>query len=218
VATLAASVRPAQVLTAAGGLLVVAAGTWWLLRSPASAVEDELPFASGATTSAVSAGRGVGGTSPAPTVGPGDLPDDLLIVQAAGAVARPGVYRVRAGSRVTDLVAAAGGPAAGADLDALALAARLTDGQRVYVPRHGEVVVASTPPGGSAAPSPDAPLDLNTATAGQLDALPGIGPATAAAIVSYRERDGPFRAVDDLLDVRGIGPAKLDAVRELVRV
>jgi competence protein ComEA len=214
VATLTASVRPAQVLTAAGALLVVAAGAWWLLRSPASAVEDELPFATGATTSAASTAGGDGDARPATTADPGQV----LVVQAAGAVARPGVYRVRAGSRVTDLVAAAGGPAAGADLDALALAARLIDGQRVHVPRHGEVVPASTPPGGSAPPSPEAPLDLNTATADQLDALPGIGPATAAAIVGYRERDGPFRAVDDLLEVRGIGPAKLDAVRELVRV
>ncbi len=142
----------------------------------------------------------------------------VLVVQAAGAVVHPGLYRLALGARVADLVAKAGGPSPGAELDSVALAAKLVDGQRVYVPRVGEVPppVAATAADGPRAP-PE-PVDLNTATADELDSLPGIGPATAAAIVAYRELHGPFHAIEDLLDVRGIGPAKLDALRGLVRV
>jgi competence protein ComEA len=147
-------------------------------------------------------------------------------VQAAGAVAVPGVYHVASGARVVDVVAAAGGPSADADLQAVALAAKVTDGARVYVPRVGEVVPPVSGPasttsdggGGPDPPSPSAPLDLNQATSAQLDALPGVGPATATAILDYRTEHGLFVAVDDLLEVRGIGPAKLDAFRDLVRV
>ena len=129
---------------------------------------------------------------------------------------------------MADLVAAAGGPSPGADLDAVALAAKLVDGQRVYVPAQGEVAAgaavggAASDPGAASAttigPTPDTPLDLNVATVAQLDQLPGVGPATAAAIVAYRDKHGPFHAVEELLDVRGIGTAKLDALRDLVRV
>ena len=99
------------------------------------------------------------------------------------------------------------------------LAAVVADGQRVYVPRLGE----SAPLGGAAGMSggsaiDEGPIDLNVATEEQLDALPGVGPATAAAIVAYRDEHGPFGSVDDLGDVHGIGPAKLDAIRDLVTV
>ena len=150
------------------------------------------------------------------------------MVQAAGSVARPGIYRLGAGARVADLVTAAGGPSPGADLDAVALAAKLVDGQRVYVPAQGEVAGAAaagdatldpgTPAVTTVGPTPDAPLDLNVATVAQLDQLPGVGPGTAAAIIAYRDKHGPFHAVEELLDVRGIGTAKLDAIRDLVRV
>ncbi|MEY4174789.1 MAG: hypothetical protein RI900_1954, partial [Actinomycetota bacterium] len=97
--------------------------------------------------------------------------------------------------------------------DAINLAARLLDGQRVYVPRVGEAV-----PPGAGPEAPSGPLDLNSATEEQLDDLPGVGPATAAAIVAHRDSNGPFGSVDDLGEVRGIGPAKLDALRGLVTV
>jgi competence protein ComEA len=143
----------------------------------------------------------------------GPAPAEPLIVHAAGAVTHPGVYRVPGGSRVNDVVNAAGGPAADADLDQLDLAAKVGDGDRVYVPRRGE----AAPPvaGGTGAAGP---LDLNRATVEQLDALPGVGPATARSIVDWRTRRGRFRSVQELLDVPGIGPSKLDRLRALVVV
>jgi competence protein ComEA len=136
------------------------------------------------------------------------------------------VYRLADGSRVIDLVDVAGGAAADADLDAMVLAGRLVDGQRVQVPRVGEVLPAAVTgaappePGGEAtAPAgPPTPLDLNAATIAELDTLPGVGPATAQSIVTFRDKHGPFASVDDLTEVQGIGPARLEALRDLVRV
>jgi competence protein ComEA len=134
-------------------------------------------------------------------------------------VIRPGVYDVAPGARVHVAIEAAGGAAAGSDVSALNLAAPLTDGERVYVPLVGEAV---PPAPAVAAPvlgtTPVGPVDLNRATAAELDALPGIGPATAQAIVTHREENGPFASIDDLEAVRGIGPAKLEAIRALVTV
>ena len=157
-----------------------------------------------------------------PRAAPGDHPSTTaapteLVVQAAGAVARPGVYRLPAGSRVVDLLDAAGGPAPDAAPDQLALAALLTDGERVYVPRVGEVLPAPVTGSGGGSGQAAGPVDLNRATLEELEELPGVGPATAQAIVDHRERNGPFRSVDELLDVRGIGEAKLEALRDLVR-
>lgn len=143
-------------------------------------------------------------------------PTAVIVVAAAGAVAKPGVYRVNGGARVIDVLQAAGGPSPEADVDRINLAAKVADGERVYVPRKGEAGVAVE--GAAASDSGDAIIDLNTATAAQLDSLPGIGPATAQAIIDYRTRRGRFRAVDELLEVRGIGEAKLEQLRPHVRV
>ena len=148
------------------------------------------------------------------------------MVHAAGAVANPGLYRLDAGSRVGDLLTAAGGVAADGDLDRVNLAAVLIDGARVYVPRHGEedipvLAEGESPSGssdGSTIASDSGPVDLNRATLEQLETLPGVGPSIASAIVDHRERHGPFATVDELVDVRGIGPARLDQLRTLVRV
>ena len=145
------------------------------------------------------------------------LPASVVVVQAAGAVVRPGLYRLATGARVDDLVQAAGGLAPDADADRVNLAALLTDGQKVYVPRVGEQLPADAT-GTDSASSTAGPIDLNTASVAQLDTLPGIGPATAQAIIDYRAQHGRFASVDDLLNVRGIGPAKLDSLRGLVRV
>jgi competence protein ComEA len=159
-----------------------------------------------------------------------------VVVHVAGAVTSPGVVTLEPGSRVVDAVTAAGGMRPDADPDRVNLAAPLTDGQRVVVPVMGQPVPAEATPtpasgapaggsaGGGAVPagSPDgvavAPVDLNSATAEQLDTLPGVGPATAAAIIEHRASAGPFRSIDSLLEVRGIGEAKLEAIRELVTV
>ncbi len=147
-----------------------------------------------------------------------------MVVHVVGAVASPGVVSLSAGSRVVDAVTAAGGLRGDADPERMNLAASLQDGQRVVVP-----VVGQEPPaeiggtsgsvaGGAAGGADSSPIDLNRATAQELESLPGVGPATAASIVAHREKEGPFRTVDDLLDVRGIGEAKLESMRDLVVV
>lgn len=150
-------------------------------------------------------------------------PPPPLVVHVAGSVERPGLVEVPEGARVADAVVAAGGLRADADDVRINLAEKLVDGARLYVPALGELAppVAAGTSGGagsSATPSAAAPLDLNAAAADQLDELPGVGPATAAAIVAHREANGRFTSVDALADVRGIGPAKLEAIRPLVRV
>jgi competence protein ComEA len=139
-----------------------------------------------------------------------------LIVHVAGEVRRPGVYEFAEGERVIDAIEAAGGPTAKAALDGLNLAAPLTDGTQVVVPSAAPVgVPSSTAPsatGGSEL------VNLNTATAEQLEALPGIGEVLAQAVIDYRTESGPFTSVDQLEDVSGIGPAILENVRDLVTV
>ena len=193
-------------------VLLVGVG-WWLLRSPSPPTEAGLPLASATAGSATVASGGSAGAPPGPapptTAGP-------LVVHVAGAVVSPGVYELAPGARVQAALEAAGGAVPGADSGALNLAAPVGDGERVYVPMVGEPVpIATGSPGVTVAPGP---VDLNQASAAELDGLPGIGPATAAAIVEHREQNGPFATVEDLEAVRGIGPAKLDALRDLVRV
>lgn len=176
-----------------------------------------------------SGGTGLGGTGSATvTTGAG------VTVHVAGAVLRPGVVTLASGSRAIDAIDAAGGLAPGADADRINLAAPLVDGVRLVVPLIGQPAAAevapqrpagtstgapgSTSSSGSAPVGPVGPVDLNTADATQLDALPGVGPSTAAAIIAYRDEHGPFTSIDGLLDVRGIGDAKLDGLRDLVTI
>lgn len=129
------------------------------------------------------------------------------VVHVVGAVRRPGLYELRPGSRVADAVERAGGPTARARLGGLNLAAKVVDAQQVVVPERGAPVAG-------AAGGEDAPIDLNTATAEQLDTLDGIGPATAAKILEERQRRGGFSGVDDLAQIPGIGPKRLATLRE----
>lgn len=228
---------PTAPIRVAIAVVVAAAAVGWLgwsvLGRPAP-IEDRMPVApageDGAGTSGP--GRAAAGTGNPPGdgtgSGAGSGPDAAaaLVVHVAGAVRRPGVVDLAAGARVSDALQAAGGLAEGADGDRLNLAAPLRDGARVFVPLVGQPVPAELSPqapgagqgGGTGGDPPADPVDLNLADAPALESLPGIGPATAAAILEHREREGPFASVEDLLDVRGIGEAKLEALEGLVVV
>jgi competence protein ComEA len=137
-----------------------------------------------------------------------------IVVDVAGAVRRPGLYRLAQGARIADALARAGGTTRRADDAAVNLAEPLVDGEQVIVPARtgpGADAVAA----GSASAHPP-PVDLNTATAEQLDALPGIGPVTAEKIVAYRQAHGPFRSLAALDAIPGIGPARIANLKGLV--
>lgn len=144
----------------------------------------------------------------------------LIFVQVAGAVRRPGVYQVPAEARVFQVVSEAGGFTAEADEEAVPLAARLSDGCRLVIPRLGESdaepVISSDPVAGGGMGPAKGLVMLNSATLEELDSLPGIGPALAQQIVNYRENQGPFTSIEQLTEVPGIGPAKLEQLRPLV--
>lgn len=134
-----------------------------------------------------------------------------VVVDVTGAVARPGVYRLPAGSRVTDAVERAGGAAPKAQLEAVNLAARLADGQQIVVPERGPGGAVTT--GGAAGATEEGPISLGTATVEQLDTIEGIGPVTAADIVQFRGEHGGLASVDQLDQISGIGPATMEALR-----
>lgn len=131
-----------------------------------------------------------------------------LVVDVAGAVEHPGVYRLPAGSRVEDAVQRAGGPGPMAALEAVNRAARLADGQQVVVPERGPAGVALTATG-----EEDGPISLGTATVEQLDTIDGIGPVTAQDIIEFRDQHGGLASVDQLDQVSGIGPATMESLR-----
>ena len=191
---------------AVAAVLGLAAVAW--LRAPGAARTDLPSAAPAAPEPPPPARRG-----PAPGAEP-----EEVVVDVSGAVVRPGLVRLRAGARVADAVSAAGGPAPGASLTALNQARVLADGEQVRVPREGEPPPPAAAPAAAGAGAPLPPVDLNRATPDELDVLPGVGPATAAAIVTWREENGGFRSVEDLLEVPGIGPSKLERLRPHVRV
>src|SRR5215204_492952 len=135
-----------------------------------------------------------------------------LTVHVAGAVRRPGLYRLTEGKRVADAVARAGGATAKADTAAINLAAPLADGIQVLVPSR---VAGAAGPAAAEEGATSGPVSLSSATADQLDALPGVGPVTAQKIVEYRAAHGGFRSVDDLDAIPGIGPARIEQLREV---
>jgi competence protein ComEA len=202
----------------AAALLVV----WLLIRPSAPLVESVVPQV---------------GVSPVATAT--IERNGVLIVHVTGAVQKPGVYRLQISARVIDAVTAAGGATKTADLERINLAQTLIDTEQIFVPsrtssRPRTTVAPRLQPSrttvplnipGAAAPdaapsetSNDGRININSATAQQLDTLPGVGPTTAKAIVSYRSQKGPFSSVDDLLNVPGIGPAKFAAMKSKIRV
>lgn len=215
-----------------------------VLTAPDGASGAASPTATGLPAAAVDpAATGPPGPAAAPgpadpaATGPGaadpaGAPAGRIVVHVVGAVVSPGVVVLADGARVADAIAAAGGAASDADTEQLNLARVLGDGEQVRVPHAGEQLVAPdpgpSPPGGASgggaagASGGSTPgggvVNINTAGAAELEALPGIGPALAARIVEYRDGHGPFASVDDLTDVPGIGPAKLEALRSQATV
>ncbi len=193
---------------------VVGIGLRWIGNRADPPVEAVLPRVT--TTSNTAPGAGESGELAKPAE---------VVVAVVGAVNTPGVYSLANGGRVTDAIAAAGGVAAGADVSRINLAQKLADEARIYVPRQGETEPPLVDVGGAGQSSVGSSGDhgvkvvnINTADEAALDALPGVGPTTAAAIVEYRKSHGAYRSVEDLGKVKGIGDAKLSQIRPLVRV
>lgn len=195
--------RAELIAYAACAVLVVVLG-WRVLRS------DAAPSPAAAAVAASTAPAGASVSAP---------PARRATVHVVGAVHDPGVYRLAEGARVQDAIARAGGATARADLQAVNLAAKVADGQQIVVPRHGaaSATTAATATA-TATAGPSAPVNLNSATADQLDALDGVGPSTARKILDYRTAHGGFSSIDDLTQIPGIGPKKLESLRKQVTV
>lgn len=195
------TLKAVLVLTAA----LIALGLW---RFWPSAPKPELTFDEGGPVEAVEASEATATGAPAE-----------IVVHVAGAVMRPGVYRLAIGSRVDDAVRAAGGGLGTAALNSLNLARILADGEQVYVLTAEEVASGlgepATQSGGAGGGSSDK-VNINQASAEELDALPGVGPSTAQKIVDDREANGPFATPEDLMRVPGIGAKKFESLREFV--
>jgi competence protein ComEA len=177
-------------------VLAVIGGVWYGGRDPDAVPVDLIAPVGEAEVSDVSEAPGL----------------ESVTVHVAGAVLRPGLVSVATPARIADAIAAAGGAAASADLGAMNLAAVVADGDRIHVPEKGDSPV---PPGEETA---SGEVDLNRATVVELQALPGIGPVIAARIVAHRTDNGPFAAIEDLLDVPGIGESRLAELRAAVRI
>jgi len=200
-----------RLITMCACIPLVGFGAFFLLRTPAPPVEASLTYASTVVSS------GPREDSQVPTT------VATVSIHVAGNVLKPGVYEMPADSRVVDAIRIAGGANAIADLNAINLANRLNDAQQVYVPAVGEKVPPSSSGlsaggvgTGSAPNSVEYPININSADVALLDELPGVGPSTAQAIVTYRDQNGPFASVSGLEDVPGIGPAKVAAIQRLV--
>ncbi len=215
--------RPQLAVYAAAAIAVVLIGARYLHDTQPPAAPARAPAAPANTGGAVRISDSAGGWA---------------VVQVAGAVRRPGVYRLRAGARADDAVRMAGGPMPEADLSGVNLAAKAEDGRQIIVPARAPAGGAGVPAsGGAAAGDPGGgpggasvagaavpgavagpPINLNTATAEQLDQLDGVGPITAQKILAYRQAHGGFRSVSELGQVPGIGDKRLAALRERVTV
>jgi competence protein ComEA len=219
-------------------VLVVAAAFalqhFWTGRTqtvrPPEVVRAAVPFGEGQESGAAEKKRGPGGAgvpagiSAGASAGTGESGAPEIVVDVSGKVREPGIHRLPAGSRVADALSAAGGVKPGTDTDGLNRARFLVDGEQVVVggpaPAQGPGAGGGSAPGGApagAAAGPAAPVSLNTATADQLDTLPGVGPVLAQHIIDYRQQHGGFRTVDELREVNGIGDRRFADLRDLVR-
>jgi competence protein ComEA len=197
------------------GALIVGGAFFWYARSLSTQVRiDGSSAPLGATD-----GAAMASSSPSPTPA-------IVVVYVTGWVRHPGVFEFTQGERVIDAIKRAGGPRMGADLTAINLAALLTDAMQIVVGKRGQLGGAGAPSGGSIGAggtggiggTGDALVNINTATLDQLDSLLGIGPALAQRIITYRDQHGPFRSIQDLLNVSGIGDKKFAELRSRVTV
>ena len=204
--TLHLTVERRRLVAIALVVLVVAIVFWRHASSGAPAQGAALQVAPLRPRAPAAAAGAAGGSTP------------QIVVDVVGAVRRPGVYRLRRGSRVADIVERAGGLTRRAERAAINLAAPLADGEQVVVAVRGAPVAAAAGASGAGGvgATPSAPISLSTATAEQLDTLPGVGPVTAQKIVAFRQEHGPFTSVAQLDAIPGIGPARLDELRGLV--
>ncbi|HEV2686821.1 MAG TPA: ComEA family DNA-binding protein [Actinomycetota bacterium] len=194
--------REAGALAVLGLLLLIGAGLAYMRARPAAAV----PPPSGAVSASASPGSSA---SPANTI----------VVDVVGAVRKPGVYDFSQGARVIDAVRAAGGFLPDAEPQAINLARPLVDGEQVVVLKKGETPAGSAGAGGSgSAQQPGGKVNINSATEADFENLPGIGPVLAQKIVDYRDQHGPFRSIQDLMKVSGIGQKKFDSLSAYVTV
>jgi competence protein ComEA len=210
---------------------VIAGIGWWLAAArphamplsassslpPGSSMVPSTPSGSMSTTPSL-----LPSTVPASSAS-ASAPPEMIVVDVAGRVMHPGIYRLAAGARVYDAIGAAGGPRRGVNTVSLNLAAPLQDGQQIVVGATGASAPAPVPGASPAVPgvgsSPTgAPLDVNTATLEELETLPGVGPVLGQNILDYRAANGPFATVDQLADVSGIGDVRLAELRPLVSV
>jgi competence protein ComEA len=217
--------RPRLALYVALGLVVCVLGARYLgAHEGAGGVGAGAPVEAaapdGSTTAAqagaptVSGGKGAEGAGSA-SVRVDRADGGRVTVHVAGAVRRPGLYRLPAGARIDDALRRAGGPGRRADLTAVNLATKLEDGRQVLVPERPTATSRAAPSMESPAPAgagPNAPVNLNAATIEQLDTLDGVGPGIAQRIIDYREQHGSFRRVEELAEVPGIGPKRLAAL------
>ncbi|WP_092622792.1 helix-hairpin-helix domain-containing protein [Jiangella sp. DSM 45060] len=196
-----------------------AAVLFLLARPEVVPIEPELVATGTAQTAASDPPTNAPTTGDPPAVNPDDPPatGGPIVIHVAGLVARPGVVELPSGSRVVDAIEAAGGATPDADLTPINLARVLTDGEQVLVTADPPPAAPPVPPGGSAAaPTTQAPVNLNTATAAELEALPGIGPALAGRILDWREQNGRFTSIDELREVSGIGEQRFAQLEPLV--
>ena len=202
-----------RLVTGAAAVCVLAVGGWWVVRVPPVPVESTIAFT---TTS-------VAGVASASAL--------VIVVHVAGEVNVPGVYSLAAGSRMVDALDAAGGPTNRADLEVINLATPITDATQIYVPARNQTARPTfrrPQPGvnggvnsGATGQTDDQQggvININRASAAELEQLPGVGPATAQAIIDYRTSNGPFATPEELLEVKGIGPAKFASMRNKVGV
>ena len=200
--------RSQLVVYGAVAVALLLLGARWIRTADAQSSPTGVSYSTGSSNSGSSGSAS--GSFAVDSQGGGDV-----VVDVAGAVGKPGVYRLPAGSRVNDAIQRAGGATARAEAESINLAARLSDGQQVVVPERveGSAGIASASPAAGADASSTGPISLGSATVAELDTIEGIGPVTAQDIVDFRDQHGGVSSVDQLDQISGIGPATMEALR-----